>query len=100
MATQEPRWEIKGIYNEACASEGHCLHRHIDAATGNALYQGRGQPGGYGYRKDYKGPYFPIGEGPHLSNSRSDILPGDGDIPYLRRKHPRYDKPGCRYHQN
>ena len=38
MATREPGWEIKGIYNEACASEGHCPY-----------YFGRDKEGGCRY---------------------------------------------------
>lgn len=38
MATQGPGWEIKGIYNEACASEGHCPY-----------YFGRDKEGGCRY---------------------------------------------------
>lgn len=38
MAAQRPGWEIKGVYNEACASEGHCPY-----------YFGRDKEGGCRY---------------------------------------------------
>lgn len=38
MSPSEPGWEIKGIYNEACASEGHCPY-----------YFGRDKEGGCRY---------------------------------------------------
>jgi len=38
MAAQQPGWEIKGVYNEACASEGHCPY-----------YFGRDKEGGCRY---------------------------------------------------
>jgi hypothetical protein len=38
MAEQKAGWEIKGVYNEACASEGHCPY-----------YFGRNKEGGCRY---------------------------------------------------
>jgi hypothetical protein len=38
MAAPQPEWEIKGVYNEACASEGHCPY-----------YFGRDKEGGCRY---------------------------------------------------
>jgi hypothetical protein len=38
MAELKPGWEVKGIYNEACASEGHCPY-----------YFGRDKEGGCRY---------------------------------------------------
>ena len=38
MVAQQPGWEIKGVYNEACASEGHCPY-----------YFGRDKEGGCRY---------------------------------------------------
>ena len=38
MAAQQPGWEIKGVYNEACASEGHCPYYFGRAKEGGCRY--------------------------------------------------------------
>ncbi len=67
MPALQPGWEIKGIYNEACASEGHCPY-----------YFGRDKEGGCRYFMAFRIVEGKV-NGVDLSGITAVYL---GDLPY------------------
>ena len=67
MSPPTPGWEIKGIYNEACASEGHCPY-----------YFGRDKEGGCRYFMVFRITQGSVG-GVDLAGTTAVYL---GDLPH------------------